>query len=246
MPPIASTGDGLSLGVSLVLLEIPDDDWVRQAIVTALNTLTMEWDWREVGSNSPELSAQIFSLILQTLQFDYEPPTMIEVGSMSMYAGSTAPAGWLKCLGQSLLRADYPDLFAVCGTAFGAVDGTHFNIPDMENRSPMGAGSFIALGGHLGAPFHTLNSGENGVHTHLTTETPHSHPERLGTGNLAAFQGAGSGGFAPSGGVSGTTTRIFTDAVSTALTIQNSAGGNPHNNVHPVTGLNYIIYTGLI
>jgi len=42
------------------------------------------------------------------------------------------PAGWLVCDGTSLLRASYPSLFAAIGTTYGAVDGTHFNLPDLD------------------------------------------------------------------------------------------------------------------
>lgn len=51
------------------------------------------------------------------------------IGSMLSFPGIAAPAGWLLCQGQSLLRADYLDLFGVIGTAYGAVDSTHFNAP---------------------------------------------------------------------------------------------------------------------
>jgi len=46
----------------------------------------------------------------------------------------TAPTGWLFRDGSSLLRTDYPDLFAVIGTTYGAVDGTHFSLPDERGR----------------------------------------------------------------------------------------------------------------
>lgn len=72
-----STGDGVSLAVSQVLLEIPDNIWVRRAIISALTTLTIPENWLERGSNSPDTSAGVFSLILQTLLFDYEPETMV-------------------------------------------------------------------------------------------------------------------------------------------------------------------------
>lgn len=55
-------------------------------------------------------------------------------GVVLPFAGSAAPSGWLLCAGQSLLRADYADLFAAIGTVYGAVDGTHFNVPDMRGR----------------------------------------------------------------------------------------------------------------
>lgn len=44
------------------------------------------------------------------------------------------PDGYLFCNGASLLRADYPDLFALIGTTYGAVDGDHFNLPDYRGR----------------------------------------------------------------------------------------------------------------
>lgn len=62
-------------------------------------------------------------------------------GMVSPYAGSAAPDGWLLCNGASLLRATYPDLFTAIGTTFGAADGTHFNVPDMRGRSPLGVGT---------------------------------------------------------------------------------------------------------
>lgn len=59
-------------------------------------------------------------------------------GEMRMWAGATAPAGWMLAQGQSLLRADYPALFAVIGTTYGAVDASHFTLPDLRGRVPVG------------------------------------------------------------------------------------------------------------
>ncbi len=60
------------------------------------------------------------------------------IGVVLPYAGSSAPAGFLLCYGQSLLRADYADLFTAIGTTYGAADGTHFNVPDLRGRVPAG------------------------------------------------------------------------------------------------------------
>ena len=59
-------------------------------------------------------------------------------GMMVMWPGGTAPTGWLLCQGQSLLVADYPNLFAIVGTAYGSADASHFNLPDMRGRVPAG------------------------------------------------------------------------------------------------------------
>ena len=63
------------------------------------------------------------------------------IGTILAYGGTTAPAGWMICDGTSLLRASYPELFAVIGTAFGSADSTHFNIPDLRGEFLRGAGT---------------------------------------------------------------------------------------------------------
>jgi microcystin-dependent protein len=52
-------------------------------------------------------------------------------GERSWFAGPKAklPANSLLCDGTSYLRVDYPELFAIIGTMYGAVDSTHFNVP---------------------------------------------------------------------------------------------------------------------
>lgn len=68
------------------------------------------------------------------------------VGSMEMYAGSTAPTDWLICDGSAVSRETFSSLFAVIGTTYGAGDGTStFNLPDMRDRVPVGAGASYAL-----------------------------------------------------------------------------------------------------
>lgn len=62
-------------------------------------------------------------------------------GALVQYAGSSAPTGFLMCDGTSYLRATYADLFTAIGTTFGAVDGTHFTVPDMRGRVAVGVGA---------------------------------------------------------------------------------------------------------
>jgi len=63
----------------------------------------------------------------------------VMTGMVFGFAGATPPAGWLLCNGQSLVRTDYPGLFSVIGTTFGAADATHFNVPDMRGCAAAGA-----------------------------------------------------------------------------------------------------------
>jgi microcystin-dependent protein len=80
-----------------------------------------------------------------------DPGVGAPTGSVHMYAGTTAPSGYLICDGSEVSRALYPALDSAIragGTyPFGAGNGTTtFNLPDMRSRFPVGAGTFAALG----------------------------------------------------------------------------------------------------
>lgn len=64
----------------------------------------------------------------------------IDIGMIIPFAGNGGiPVGFLLCDGASVLRDTYPDLFSVIGTTYGAVDDTHFNLPDLIDRFAEGA-----------------------------------------------------------------------------------------------------------
>src|SRR5208337_4201331 len=65
---------------------------------------------------------------------------VVPSGSLVMFAGSTAPNGWLICDGSSLVVASYSALFAVIGYTYGG-SGPTFNIPDMRETVAVGVGS---------------------------------------------------------------------------------------------------------
>lgn len=56
-------------------------------------------------------------------------------GSVTAFAGSTAPTGWLECDGAAVSRTTYATLFSVIGTTYGAGDSsTTFNLPDLRGE----------------------------------------------------------------------------------------------------------------
>jgi microcystin-dependent protein len=63
----------------------------------------------------------------------------VPTGAVFEYVGLTAPAGYLMLDGTSYLQSAYPALFAIMGTAFGSVDSSHFNVPDMRGMFARGA-----------------------------------------------------------------------------------------------------------
>ena len=62
-------------------------------------------------------------------------PGAAPTGTVVPFAGSVAPAGYLLAFGQAVSRTNYPGLFAVINTTYGAGDGsTTFNVPDLRGR----------------------------------------------------------------------------------------------------------------
>lgn len=103
------------------------------------------------------------------------------IGEVKWLAGSTVPAGALLCNGQAVSRTTYSLLFAEIGTTWGVGNGsTTFNVPNLLDRSPIGAGATYSVGQAVGASSATL-----GTHSH--SGAPHTHPgsHSHGAGTLA-------------------------------------------------------------
>lgn len=100
-------------------------------------------------------------------------------GEMRMWAGPTPPTGWLLCQGQILMRADYPALFAVVGTAYtgaATVTAQQFRLPALQTRVPMGAeATYFPLGAYGGAQTHQLSVAQMPSHTHV--QNAHTHAQ---------------------------------------------------------------------
>ena len=73
-------------------------------------------------------------------------------GAIKLWAGSTAPRGYVFCDGRVLSRTQYPQLFSRIGVTFGAGDGaTTFNVPNLTDRFAVGAGGQYPMGSQGGS-----------------------------------------------------------------------------------------------
>lgn len=161
-----------------------------------------------------------------------------EVGEIRMWTSATAPDKWLICDGTTISRTTYADLFAVLGSTYGGGDGsTTFAIPNFKGRSPLGAGESSAtghtahtLGQMSGEETHALQTGEHASHSH-------------GLSNAQLYCYNNSGGAYKTATAGGNWTVTDRSGINKSTNSQGSGTG--HNTLHPYTGVNFIIYTGV-
>lgn len=189
------------------------------------------------------------------------------IGAIQMFAGSSAPTGYLVCNGTAVSRTTYSALFAITSTTYGVGDGsTTFNLPDLRTRVPVGknaSGTFTTLGATGGAETHTLLTAEIPSHTH-TTNIAHGHASTLAAPahthsipNATVVPGGVTANtiesWTTSNGVTRTVTSgaasatVLTGAITAlgATTTASTGTGNDgaHNNLQPYIVLNFIIKT---
>jgi microcystin-dependent protein len=66
----------------------------------------------------------------------------VPIGSIFPFAGTQVPLGYLLCDGALVSRVEYPTLFQVIGSTYGAsAGGEYFRLPDLRGRFPLGNAS---------------------------------------------------------------------------------------------------------
>lgn len=97
-------------------------------------------------------------------------------GSIFMFAGSTAPEGFLICDGSAVSRTTYSTLYDAIGDTYGSGDGsTTFNVPDLVGKVAIGVSSTYLLGSTGGEETHSLTSTEMPTHGHTIPSHGHAN-----------------------------------------------------------------------
>ena len=94
------------------------------------------------------------------------------LGEIRMFAGNFAPLGWLFCDGRTLPISQNTALFSLIGTTYGGDGRTTFALPNLNGRTPLGAGDGVAvtprfLGEVGGTEFVTLQPHQMPGHSHV-------------------------------------------------------------------------------
>ena len=161
------------------------------------------------------------------------------IGMMAPFGGTAAPSEWLLCNGDPVDRTTYAALFAVVGEAFGDGNGvTTFNLPNMQDRYPIGDSGTLTLGDTVGsndavavAHDHTF------VHDHPDTLAAPAHNHNMPNAAIESFGNTGLAnrfvtatswpGFAGNGETGAASATALTGSVSNNPGTDVTAGQNP-------------------
>ena len=164
----------------------------------------------------------------------------VPVGTLMMYAAETAPVGYLLADGSAVSRVTYSDLFSVIGTTFGAGDGSStFNLPNLSQRFPLGAGTGRLIGETGGSEQHELSTTELPAHTHTVTDPGHTHLLNIGGVNDTNF--SANPGEYPAADSTTVFSSVNTASSSTGIVINATGGGEPFSIMNPYLVINYVI-----
>lgn len=232
----ASTFAGLGIGTAGQVLKV--------------NSGATAPEWGQVATaglaDSSVTSAKIANgtIVLEDLAAALQA-FLVPVGTITAYAGSSAPTGWLLCDGSAISVSTYPTLHGLVGN----------NTPDLRGRFPMGktaAGTGSTLLGTGGST--TIAEANLPAHTHANTATAsttvsitdpgHTHTiddiTEVQSETPEAALVTGGTFTATTGAVNSSTTGI-TATASTTVTMSNASVGSGTAYFQPFVAVNYII-----
>ena len=183
------------------------------------------------------------------------------IGEIRMFAGNFAPRYWAYCDGRLISISSNTAFFSILGTTYGGNGSTTFAVPDLRGRVAVGTGtgnglSTVQLGQMSGTETVTLLSTQIPAHTHtaiagtggsgtatLNAVTANGNTQSPSGNYLAASRTASVASYIASGTTAAMNAGSITlsNITAGAPTIGITGGSQPHSNMQPYLGMNYVI-----
>lgn len=130
----------------------------------AMQALTMPYNWEQFGTATPEETAEYFTDLLTSIGL------CMPIGSITSFATSSVPAGYLLCDGTTYWAEDYEELYKVIHpnfhTFYSPPHTGAFKVPDLRDSFIMGTDILSNLASTGGESSHVLTVAEMPAHTH--------------------------------------------------------------------------------
>jgi len=121
------------------------------------------------GDNSTKIATTAF--VKESVTSGSNP-----IGSIIMFAGTSPPANYLWCNGQTLSTTTYISLYSIIGRTYGG-SGENFILPNLQSRFPLGSDTMGTIktnyngGDTLSSGNRTMNVGQLASHSHDISNT---------------------------------------------------------------------------
>ncbi|MGG2057468.1 tail fiber protein [Lysinibacillus pakistanensis] len=159
------------------------------------------------------------------------------IGEIRIFGGNFAPKDWALCNGQIINIASNSALYAILGNRYGGDGKTTFALPNLNGRAALHQGTGVGL-----TPRNVGESGGSATVTLLTTQMP-SHNHIATCNNTQPSNNEPTGAIWTDQQGKGSVP-LYTPQVNkqmNLMTMDVAGGSQPHNNMQPYLGLNFII-----
>jgi len=161
------------------------------------------------------------------------------VGEIRMFAGNFAPRGWALCNGQLIPIPQNTALFSILGVQYGGDGKTNFALPNLQGRAPMHQGQGPGLSAHV-----VGEAKGSATVTLLTTEMPNHNHQVMAYDGFAGTKDPTNNVWAKAQIGRNREVLAYAPTPSTQMgpqALDATGGSQPHNNMQPYLGLNFII-----
>ena len=147
-----------------------------------------------------------------------------------------APRGWASCDGQILPISQNTALFSLLGTTYGGDGKATFALPNLNGRSPLGAGQ-----GHGLAEYPLGNAGGSDTVTLLTSEIPHHTHQVRSEDRVGDTDNPAQAGALAQSSIRAPAYASARNGLMAPTAAAVAGGSMPHNNMPPYLVLGFHI-----